>query len=269
MKVIINADDLGKNKDMNDAISTCLHRGLITSSTIMAGGDNFDEGVAIALSHPECSIGVHLSLDEYHSITSNEKLKQIGVIDENGDFVRHAFTHFRPYTQAVLDAVYEEWRAQIQKVKDAGIMVSHLDSHHHIHMYKPLFSVFVRLLQEFGIKKARSCGRKSFTMLFQDMNEKTILGEIEMAGGLKGLLVELKKYLSDTLWLLKLHDFAKTSDYFCQYLYFLNNYEVINKSFADSVVEVMVHPGHPLYDEETKLLEALPSDCTKITYNDL
>lgn len=176
MKIIINADDLGKNKEMNDAISTCLHRGLITSSTIMAGGDNFDEGVAIALSHPECSFGVHLSLDEYHSITSNEKLKQIGVIDENGDFVRHAFTHFRPYTQAVLDAVYEEWRAQIQKVKDAGIMVSHLDSHHHIHMYKPLFPVFVRLLQEYGIKKARSCGRKSFTMLFQDMNEKTILG---------------------------------------------------------------------------------------------
>lgn len=49
MKIIVNADDLGKNNEMNTVISAYLDRGLVTSSTIMAGGNNFEEGVAIAL----------------------------------------------------------------------------------------------------------------------------------------------------------------------------------------------------------------------------
>lgn len=46
--IIVNADDFGCSKVINQAIMTCLDRGLISSTTIMANMPGFHEACELA-----------------------------------------------------------------------------------------------------------------------------------------------------------------------------------------------------------------------------
>lgn len=263
MKIIVNADDLGKNKEMNTAISAYLDKGLVTSSTIMAGGNNLEEGVAIAKKHPDCSFGVHLDLDEFYSISKSGVLKRYGIVDENNRFVRHAFNKQRIYTDELLSAVYNEWNMQIRKVRGFGIEISHLDSHHHIHTYRPLLPVFLKVLDDNKIRRARICERKSIALLLKHMNEERTLS----GGG--SFFTEIKHSVSSYFWTKKVRKSANVVDFFCQYQYFLNNYDVIASVYRNGIIEVMCHPGHPLYQDETLALDKVNSMGELISYNQI
>ena len=62
IRIIINADDLGKDSQVNDKISEALQNGFITSSTIMANIELWDEVHKIVDANPKASFGVHLNL---------------------------------------------------------------------------------------------------------------------------------------------------------------------------------------------------------------
>jgi predicted glycoside hydrolase/deacetylase ChbG (UPF0249 family) len=46
---------------------------------------------------------------------------------------------------------YEEARAQVQKIVDAGIEPSHIDTHKHTHLLPPVLDAVIRVAREFGI----------------------------------------------------------------------------------------------------------------------
>jgi predicted glycoside hydrolase/deacetylase ChbG (UPF0249 family) len=52
-----------------------------------------------------------------------------------------------------------ELAAQIQRVKEAGLSVSHLDSHQHTHFFPPLRPIVLRLAERYGIRGLRA-GRR-------------------------------------------------------------------------------------------------------------
>ena len=79
MRVIINADDFGVNATVNTEIERCIREGLITSTTIMAAGDGFEEAIEISKLYPQISFGVHLTLDELTSQTKSPLLHQYGL----------------------------------------------------------------------------------------------------------------------------------------------------------------------------------------------
>lgn len=58
-------------------------------------------------------------------------------------------------------------------------------------------------------------------------------------------------------------------DFFCQYQYFLNNYDVIASVYRNGIIEVMCHPGHPLYQDETLALDKVKSMGELISYNQI
>ena len=60
MKIIINADDLGKSMKVNDAIFKLMDKNLITSSTIMANGDYVEDAIVRSKKYPNFSFGIHL-----------------------------------------------------------------------------------------------------------------------------------------------------------------------------------------------------------------
>jgi predicted glycoside hydrolase/deacetylase ChbG (UPF0249 family) len=68
--VVINADDLAKSSEGDDAILRCFDRRLISSATVMANMPRFGE--AIALIHAggfQDRLGVHLNLTEGFPLT--------------------------------------------------------------------------------------------------------------------------------------------------------------------------------------------------------
>ena len=114
-KLIINADDLGMSQEQNEQIRQCIELGVITSSTLMANGPFFNEGVKIAKRYPQISVGVHLNIIEFTPLTNEGIFRKHGMLDADGNFIEGA-AFVVPMDEELKQAVFEEWDAQISKV---------------------------------------------------------------------------------------------------------------------------------------------------------
>lgn len=141
-RLIINADDFGFTRDVNAGIIHAHRHGVLTSATLMANGDAFEDAVRLAKETPSFDIGCHLVLVQGRSlVTGNpfpETLRELmlSLLSRRTD-------------------IYRELRAQIEKIVSAGLRLTHLDSHKHTHIVPSVFRIVVRLAHEFGIPYVR------------------------------------------------------------------------------------------------------------------
>lgn len=158
MKLIINADDCGKSKEVNDAIARFIEAGNVTSTTIMANMDDLEGAARLFDKYKDrCSFGVHLNLTEGHPLLQSNMLIKKGLYVENGGEI---FFNLNSYRSKIMGAdirkeLEKELCAQIEKVLDYGIRISHLDSHHHIHTGLVLLPVMPNLARRYGVCKMR------------------------------------------------------------------------------------------------------------------
>ena len=61
-KLIVNADDFGFTRGVNAGIARAFKSGVLTSATIMANGDAFEDAIEIARANPDLGIGCHLAV---------------------------------------------------------------------------------------------------------------------------------------------------------------------------------------------------------------
>ena len=141
-RLIINADDFGFTPDVNAGIVHAHRNGVLTSTTLMANGDAFDDAVRLAYETPSLDIGCHLVLVQGKSLLTGRPLPK-GPLEL-----------LRTLGVSGLD-VHAELRAQIVKIIDTGIRLTHLDSHKHTHIVPSVFRVVVRLAEEFDIPYIR------------------------------------------------------------------------------------------------------------------
>ena len=141
-QLVINADDFGFTRDVNAGIVHAHREGVLTSTTLMANGDAFDDAVRLARETPGLDIGCHLVLVQGASLLTGRPFPET----PRGVVATLARRH--------LD-VYAELRAQIERIIAAGISPSHLDSHKHTHIVPSVFKVVIRLAQEFQIPFVR------------------------------------------------------------------------------------------------------------------
>ena len=268
MKLIINADDLGYSLSVNEAISNCLDAGVITSSTIMAAGTAIDGVKEIVLRHPEVSFGIHLCLDEVRPLSSIEVFAKYGILDSDGILTRGWYKDVKP-TKELVGAIYEEWKAQIDYILSLGIPVSHLDSHHHVHNMSYLNSVLTRLSTEFKIEKVRL---PLFLPPLLRRQMKLTRNPLDLQSKAKqSKIKKLTKYLfgladknKELKWMKKTF---VTTDFFCHADTFFNNTKVLERY---ETIEIMCHPGHPAYEEETNMLFKFDfGKIQKISYKEL
>ena len=135
-KLVVNADDFGFTRDVNEGIMRAHREGILTATTLMAHGAAFDDAVKRARELPELDVGVHLTL--------------VGA---------------PPYPATVSDLIIAmarkkidvggELRKQIEKVLAAGIRPLHLDAHKHTHLLPPVLKHVAALSREYGIPWVR------------------------------------------------------------------------------------------------------------------
>src|SRR5580700_8782750 len=61
-RLVVNADDFGFTRDVNQGIVEAHRDGILTATTLMATGAAFEDAVRLARAHPSLDIGVHLVL---------------------------------------------------------------------------------------------------------------------------------------------------------------------------------------------------------------
>ncbi len=153
MKLIVNGDDFGFSKEINRNIIKCHNDGILTSTTLIAYGEGFDEAVEMAKSHPQLGVGVHLILDGDFKLTKTPKSlinSKTGYFYSYSDVIKKindgAFSH---------SDLVKEYSCQIEKILDAGVHVTHLDHHHHLHRYFPILNAVIEVSKKYNINYIR------------------------------------------------------------------------------------------------------------------
>lgn len=161
--VIVNADDFGQSASCTGAIYEAFRQGLVTDTTMLAGGAAEEEALGLIRSDAEFAgrIGIHFNLTEGRPLTkalcSCRRFVRRGRDGgwEFSGYFRDRRTNFIPLNRAEREALCGELRAQAERLFGQGIRLSHADSHHHAHTNLQLAPVFAQVLREYGIDKCR------------------------------------------------------------------------------------------------------------------
>ena len=249
-RIIINADDLGLNRQVNEAALALMDAGLVTSATIMANGPCWSEAIDLARSRPDHSFGVHLNLTEGRPLCSDRLLEPF--LDVEGNFRRLDCYHYLPL--AVMEGAFRELCAQIERIQSTGIRISHLDSHQYLHTQPRFFGVLKRLQSHFRIRKIRIS--KNLYGSHKELCPPILL-------------------CRKALWNFALRSFyrTKTTAGFTDFCTFV---EIVHQhcGLPHPSLEIMVHPGNEKRAEETALLSSwkpqdLPFPVRLINYHEL
>ena len=153
MKIILHADDFGYNKETTETTIECFERGALTSATIMANCEATDLAIEYAKKHPEFSWGVHLTYVDGLKPVSKDCLS---LVDKDGLFFNSNYTRKRALTLSLKQTdIVNETISQIKVLKNAGIEVSHLDSHGHLHKFPSFLFAIKKAAEECNIKRVR------------------------------------------------------------------------------------------------------------------
>jgi predicted glycoside hydrolase/deacetylase ChbG (UPF0249 family) len=239
-KIIVNADELGLTENINDSILKCHKEGIVTSATFMANGLAFAGAVKIAKENPSLEIGVHVNLTYGRPLTFDYPF-----IDKTGVFLKRSALLIRLFFMGgKKEYVEKEIRAQIEKIKKAGIEVTHIDSHQHIHLHPALVAVFVDVAKEYGVPLRCPIDKTVFEetgflkkagILFSPHFLKRYL-LLFSAGGLKKAARKRHVITSDSF-------ISPLSVYRRDAGITLKTYQAILDSVVDGFCELMCHPG--------------------------
>jgi predicted glycoside hydrolase/deacetylase ChbG (UPF0249 family) len=155
-RLIINADDFGLTPGINRAIAELHQAKALTSTTLMATGPAFDDAVATAHANPGLGVGCHIVLTDGAPASNPESIPTLLGPDRKT---------FRPslvdFLQALLrgriseEEIRREALAQIQKLRNAGIKVTHLDTHKHTHLFPAVARPLLQIAEQCSIHAIR------------------------------------------------------------------------------------------------------------------
>jgi chitin disaccharide deacetylase len=154
-QLILNADDFGLTRGVNEGILRSHREGILTSGTLMANAAAFDHAVELALATPSLGVGCHLVLVGGRPVALPKQIPSL--VDAQGRLPSSLAVFFaRVSTGKIRRADIErELRAQIEKIRAAGIVPTHLDTHKHTHAHPRVLDALGRVAQEFGIHRIR------------------------------------------------------------------------------------------------------------------
>jgi chitin disaccharide deacetylase len=154
-RLVINADDLGLTVGVNDGIFDAHDHGILTSASLFAGAPATFDAIRRARGRPSLGVGVHLALVDGTPTLPPGRVPTL--VEGDGRFRRS----WKPFIVACLrgkvslDEVELELTAQIERLRSAGVTLTHLDAHKHVHAYPPVFAIVARLAGRFGIPVVR------------------------------------------------------------------------------------------------------------------
>ena len=61
-RLIVNADDFGLHPLINEGILESHQQGIVTSTSLLASGDYFEDAVSLAKTTPTLGVGIHICL---------------------------------------------------------------------------------------------------------------------------------------------------------------------------------------------------------------
>ena len=148
MKVVINSDDFGFSRCINKGIIEAFNEVLISTTTIMINMPCAENAINLwkennKLQNKELGLGLHFNITKGPSLLGLKSL-----VDENNNFIKP--NNFQTHKYLKND-VYEELKAQIEKLLSYGVIIDHADCHHAIHANETVREVTTLLCKEYNL----------------------------------------------------------------------------------------------------------------------
>lgn len=229
-EIIINADDFGHDPDSVLATIECFRAGALTSATIMPKMPATELAIKFARENPQHAYGVHLTFvrDTVEAPMADPR-RIPALLDDEGAFLpSHRLRLMALLGTIPVDQLCIEVSAQIERLIDAGIPLSHVDSHGHLHKFKPFVQALAETLPRYNLSRVRNV-----------QNQYT------------GIPLKSPTYWMGPYWRRRIMAHFVTTPHFFMGTN-ANDPQWIRKILArplSGVLEVGFHPGSPLHVE--------------------
>lgn len=227
-QIIVNADDFGYDQDTVEATIECFQSGALTSATIMPKMPATHLALDFASKHPQHAYGVHLTFvrDTVECPVADPRLIPALVNADGAFYPSHQLRLMALAGRLPVNQLCTEIAAQIERVMDSGVPISHVDSHGHLHKFKPFVQALAATLPRYGLSRVRNV-----------QNQYTVMP------------LTSPTYWMGAYWRRRIMSRFATTPHF-----FMGTHandprwmEKILRRQLDGVLEVGFHPGSPLH----------------------
>ena len=227
-KIILNADDLGFSKGVNDAILKANTEGYLSHASLMANTAYFDHAISEIIPNcPLLKVGVHVNL------TCAAALLSENILSINGELKNTFVTLlFRRKTKRVLEDLEKEIELQILKIKNAGVNISHIDGHEHVHIIPSINKIVRKLAKKHNIQRVREINENIFESY--QFNGRTA----SFANVIKLFLLKFLSLFNENSGEVGFYSMLNTCE-----INGKNLFPFLQNSKTYETVEVMVHPA--------------------------
>ncbi|MFN7951124.1 MAG: ChbG/HpnK family deacetylase [bacterium] len=155
VRIRITADDLGWSDAVNRGIGTAVAAGTVSAISVLATGPSFERALEVLCEARSISVGLHLDLTDFRCAADPASIATLA--DPDGRFRRRSR---RLVTALLLGAVRREHvdreiRAQLERLRAAGIAPRHLDGHRHAHVFPGLARCVARVARQHALAFVR------------------------------------------------------------------------------------------------------------------
>lgn len=171
--LIVNADDYGLTPGVSRGIIRAHREGIVTSTSVLALAPAFTTTVGWLADSPQLGVGVHLAaVGEDSPLLSAAEIPTL--VDRRGRLAP-SWRQFLPRAAAGrIDPsdLVAEFSAQADAVAGAGVGLTHLDTHQHLHLWPVVRTVVLGMAERLGlaVRVTRSAARSPVGMVVRRLS---------------------------------------------------------------------------------------------------
>lgn len=225
-RLIVNADDFGFTRDVNTGIVEACERGILGATTLMANGGAFEHAVELARQTPNLDVGCHVTLVGGASALDPSQPLPASV----AGLLRRIAGGWD------VDSIEAEVRAQVEKLRAAGVEPTHLDAHKHTHLIPRVLEALLRVAREYRIPWIR----RPFDLPLTAATANAPWKRRITSRMLRGLHRRFERQVAAAG--------CRGTDYFAGFqitgLYRTQELAALIRALPPGLTELMTHPGH-------------------------
>jgi hopanoid biosynthesis associated protein HpnK len=154
-RLIVNADDFGRSKSINEAVIRAHTNGILTTTSLMVNEPDADDAVRFAKEHPTLGVGLHLALVCGRAAMPPEKIPNLA--DSNGQFSENAVAAGMKYffSSKCREELRAEIEAQFERFQATGLRLDHVNGHLNMHLHPVVLGILLTNAERWGIRAMR------------------------------------------------------------------------------------------------------------------